>query len=122
MQQLAKMVRVSHHMVEPFGINFIKEIKGEGDWVQKPLPPNPEGFELTWPRLISSGENNNHLHVVATDEVGNDPLFIHFQLMVEKHGTTGWICQHLIQSFTTGTIQLMIMYLLVMVMLLYWHS
>ncbi len=70
---------LASHGGTPFGINFYKrEIKGEGDWVQKPLPPNPEGFELTWPRLISSGENNNHLHVVATDQVGNDPLFYTF--------------------------------------------
>ncbi len=58
------------HGGTPFGINFYKrDTKGQGDWVEYPMPANPDGYELTWPRIISSGADNNTVHVVATDQI-----------------------------------------------------
>jgi hypothetical protein len=66
---------VASHGGTPFGIIVYKrENKGTGNWVSTSLP-NPPGYELTWPRIITAGANNNIVMVVATDQVGNDPMF-----------------------------------------------
>ncbi len=60
-------VLVSHGGT-PFGINvYTRETKGTGDWMMTQLP-NPGTYELTWPRVITSGDDNMTIHVVATDQ------------------------------------------------------
>lgn len=56
------------HGGTPFGINvYTRETKGTGDWMMTQLP-NPGTYELTWPRVITSGDDNMTIHVVATDQ------------------------------------------------------
>lgn len=48
-----------------FSIYFYKrEIKGEGDWTEVELAP-PTGFALVWHSMITSGENHEHIHLLA---------------------------------------------------------
>jgi hypothetical protein len=66
---------VVSHGGTPFGINvYTRETKGTGAWTATSLP-NPAPHELTWPRVVTSGADNNTIHVVATDQLGNDPIF-----------------------------------------------
>ncbi len=49
---------------------YTREIAGEGEWVSRgALPPFPEGYPYseypTWPRVVTSGENHNIIHVAA---------------------------------------------------------
>jgi len=62
-------IGVAHNGVE--GLEFIqRETKGTGDWTQTNFL-GPAGFEndLTWPRLITSGENNEVIHMIANSYV-----------------------------------------------------
>jgi hypothetical protein len=57
------------HGGTPFGINmYVRENKGTGDWVTHYNFPNPEGYELTWPRAVVSGENNQYINLIAADQ------------------------------------------------------
>ncbi len=50
---------------EDFSIYFYKrEIKGEGDWTEVELAP-PTDFALVWHSMITSGENHEHIHLLA---------------------------------------------------------
>ena len=49
---------------------FTREVAGEGEWVNMgPLPDCPEDYPYneyaTWPRVTTSGDNHNIIHVVA---------------------------------------------------------
>lgn len=49
---------------------WLRETAGEGDWVdQGVLPASPEGYpftdDLAWPRVATSGENHDIIHVIA---------------------------------------------------------
>ncbi len=60
----------------PFGISvYSRETKGSGEWMLTQLP-NPDGYEMSWPRIIASGPDFNTIHVVATDQGADDiPMF-----------------------------------------------
>ena len=55
------------------GLNYyIREVAGQGEWEGPYSIPNPEGlegqeyaFDLSWPRVVTSGTNNEIIHVVA---------------------------------------------------------
>jgi len=49
------------------GLEFCKrEIKGTGDWTQwNFLGPDPIGESLTWPRMVSSGDANEYIHLFS---------------------------------------------------------
>lgn len=49
---------------------YIREVAGEGEWQDKgALPDHPEGYpydeDLAWPRVATSGENCDIIHVIA---------------------------------------------------------
>lgn len=49
------------------GLEIIqRETKGTGEWTQTYFP-GPEGIEedITWPRMITSGENNEYIHLIV---------------------------------------------------------
>jgi len=53
-------------------VYYTRTIAGEGEWNGPHWIPNPEGldgqqypFEMSWPRVATSGENNDIIHVVA---------------------------------------------------------
>lgn len=43
---------------------YKREVKGEGDWVEVELTP-PAGISLVWHSMITSGENHEHIHLLA---------------------------------------------------------
>jgi hypothetical protein len=69
-------ILVSHGGI-PFGIHaYSRETKGTGDWTELGLIADfPAPWEGTWPRIVTTGENNEIVHVVAADQDAAD-LFI----------------------------------------------
>jgi hypothetical protein len=43
---------------------FKREIKGQGDWIETELT-NPNNVSLVWQSMITSGENNEYIHLLA---------------------------------------------------------
>ena len=66
------------------GLNYwVREKAGEGEWDGPHAIPNPEGFEnleeglkLSWPRIVTTGENNEVLHIFAS--ASGDSTRAHF--------------------------------------------
>ena len=63
---------------------FTREKAGEGEWVDMgPLPDHPEEYPYdeyaTWPRVVTSGDNHNIIHVVAClqHSVSSDEAYSH---------------------------------------------
>ncbi|MCD4734539.1 MAG: hypothetical protein K8R53_00720, partial [Bacteroidales bacterium] len=55
---------VSHNAVDDLIIN-IRTTKGTGAWTETTIPPLAGTVKTTWPRLITSGVNNNTIHVLG---------------------------------------------------------
>ena len=43
---------------------YKREVKGEGEWEEIELSP-PDGYALVWHSMITSGENHEHIHLLA---------------------------------------------------------
>lgn len=57
---------VAHLATDATLIMLRRTQKGTGDWTEEYLPPPPQGATgLQWPRVITSGENNETVHVFA---------------------------------------------------------
>jgi hypothetical protein len=80
------------HGGTPFGINmYVREIKGEGEWVTLHNLENPDGFEMTWPRAIASGENNQYIHLIAADQDDALDSYLLFNRSTDGGATwSGW--------------------------------
>ena len=73
------------------GLNYwVRETAGKGEWDGPHAIPNPtssdieglgDGMALTWPRIVTTGENNDVLHVFATG--ATDTSFVQFYLRSE---------------------------------------
>lgn len=54
-----------HYIAGEGPIKFFKrEVKGQGDWIETELV-NPNGVSLVWHSMITSGENNEYIHLLA---------------------------------------------------------
>ncbi len=55
------------HGGSPTGVRvYTRETKGTGSWTEKGEIPNyPSGITMTWPRVVTTGEDNNFIHVMA---------------------------------------------------------
>lgn len=57
---------ISHNASTPYGFHINRRTtKGTGDWTET-IILGPAGFEkVTWPRVITTGENNNIIHLLG---------------------------------------------------------
>lgn len=84
------------------GLNaYYREVAGQGEWLQFPVAiPNPSGlegqtldFNLSWPRVITSGENNEIVHVFSAAQTasGDSNVTGHFYSRFDgETWTTQW--------------------------------
>lgn len=63
---------------------YVREVAGEGEWIDMGLlPASPEGYpydhELSWPRIATSGENHNIIHLIACIQhsISSDEIALH---------------------------------------------
>ena len=77
---------------------FIREVAGEGEWIDMgELPAHPEGYpytdDLAWPRIATSGENHNIIHLIADIQhsVSSEEVVHHQVYYRSEDGGQTWI-------------------------------
>ena len=75
---------------------WTREVAGEGEWVYRgELPISPEGFpyadDASWPRVATSGDHHNIIHVVGDiqHDGGNDGIS-HYQVYLRSEDAENW--------------------------------
>ena len=75
---------------------WTREVAGEGEWEYRgELPTSPEGYPYnevaTWPRVITSGDNHNIIHVVGDIQyqVSSDEVYNH-QVYLRSEDAENW--------------------------------
>ena len=72
---------------------YTRPTKGEGEWT-KSIIPNPnlgvEAQELTWPRVICSGPNNDIIHVIAADQCAEPNLGVTYTYYARSTDAVNW--------------------------------
>jgi hypothetical protein len=60
------------------GVFFMKrDAKGQGEWSEPVMIPNAStGEQLTWPRIATSGANNDIIHVVSANQATSGSTYI----------------------------------------------
>ena len=73
------------------GLQYYTRAKaGEGVWDGPYAIPNPDDMALAWPRIVTTGTNNNTVHIFAAAN-GNDELVYQYYLRSENFN--GWDIQ-----------------------------
>ena len=77
---------------------FIREVAGEGEWIDMgELPASPEGYpytdDLAWPRIATSGDNHNIIHLIADIQhsISSDEVVHHQVYYRSEDGGQSWI-------------------------------
>jgi len=75
---------------------WIRETAGEGEWQDMGLlPDHPEGYpydeDLAWPRVATSGDNNEIIHVIADLQHSGDVTEHHQVYYRSEDGGQTWI-------------------------------
>lgn len=55
---------VTHHDIQGLIVNR-NEVKGAGNWTQQILAGPTGAADISWPRMVSSGENHENIHLLA---------------------------------------------------------
>ena len=80
---------------------WVRETRGEGEWnLMSTLPAVPEGYPYTgddasWPRVATSGDNHNIIHVIADiqHQVSSDEVH-HYQVYFRSEDAINWTCEY----------------------------
>lgn len=75
---------------------FIREVAGEGEWQDMGLlPDHPEGYpydeDLAWPRVATTGEHHDIIHVIADLQHSGDVTEHHQVYYRSEDGGQTWI-------------------------------
>lgn len=76
-------------------VYYTREKKGEGEWQGPNDIPNPDflgapSFELTWPRVVTTGPNHDILHVVSA--ASDDDVYLYYSRSTDgENWTTSFI-------------------------------
>ncbi len=78
---------------------FIREVAGEGEWVDMGLlPDHPEGYpydeDLAWPRVATTGEHHDIIHVIADLQHSGDVTEHHQVYYRSEDGGQTWITDY----------------------------
>ncbi len=73
---------------------WTREVAGQGEWVYRgELPISPEGFpyddDASWPRVATSGDNHNIIHVIADIQHQGDAVE-HYQVYLRSEDAENW--------------------------------
>ena len=77
---------------------WMRETAGQGEWVlMSTLPASPEGYpysdDASWPRVATSGDNHNIIHVIADIQHSGDAVE-HHQVYYRSTDGVNWTCQY----------------------------
>jgi hypothetical protein len=81
------------HGGTPMGINaYTRETKGTGDWTELgQIAGMPEPREGTWPRIVTTGEDNEIVHVIAADQDATNTALNYFFYNRSEDGGQNWL-------------------------------
>ena len=73
-------------------VYYTRENKGEGEWQGPKEIPNPDwlgmpSYEMTWPRVVTTGPNHDIIHVVAADS-GDDGVYLYYSKSTDGENWT----------------------------------
>ena len=73
---------------------WTREVAGEGEWVYRgELPISPEGYpysdDASWPRVVTSGDNHNIIHVIGDIQHSGD-VTEHHQVYLRSEDAENW--------------------------------
>ena len=73
---------------------WTREVAGEGEWEYRgELPISPEGFpyadDASWPRVATSGDNHNIIHVIGDIQHSGD-VTEHYQVYLRSEDAENW--------------------------------
>ena len=74
---------------------WTREVAGEGEWVYRgELPISPEGFpyadDASWPRVATSGDNHNIIHVIGDIQHSGTDATEHYQVYLRSEDAENW--------------------------------
>lgn len=73
---------------------FRREIKGQGDWIESEVY-GPDGLSIVWATMMTSGVNNEHIHLLArtydAPYVGQENALLYYR---SSDGGETWDIQH----------------------------
>ena len=80
---------------------WVRETAGQGEWILKgQLPATPAGHpyasdDASWPRVATSGDNHNIIHVIADIQhsVSSDEVH-HYQVYYRSEDAVNWTCTY----------------------------
>ena len=77
---------------------WTREVAGQGEWVFRgELPASPEGYpyfdDASWPRVATSGDHHNIIHVIADIQHSGDVLE-HHQVYYRSTDAENWTCTY----------------------------
>jgi hypothetical protein len=84
---------VSHHDAQGFIVNRRPE-RATGDWTQYILPGPAGAVDISWPRIVSTGDNNENIHMLASTWVayeGQNRAVLYYR---SQDGGATWDIQH----------------------------
>ena len=74
-------------------IYYTRENKGEGEWIGPNEIPNPDwlgtpAYEMTWPRVATSGPNHNIIHIVSADNDDDSNTYLYYNRSTDGENWT----------------------------------
>jgi hypothetical protein len=74
---------------------WTREVAGQGEWVYRgELPISPEGFpyddDASWPRVATSGDNHNIIHVIGDIQHSEGDVVTHYQVYLRSEDAENW--------------------------------
>ena len=74
---------------------WTRETAGQGEWVYRgELPISPEGFpyddDASWPRVATSGDNHNIIHVIGDIQHSEGDVVTHYQVYLRSEDAENW--------------------------------
>ena len=67
---------------------WTREVAGQGEWVYR--GELPSGDEATWPRVATSGDHHNIIHVVADIQQYGYPDYVDYQFYFRSEDAENW--------------------------------
>ena len=74
---------------------WTRETAGQGEWEYRgELPISPAGFpyadDASWPRVATSGDNHNIIHVIADIQHSEGDVVTHYQVYLRSEDAENW--------------------------------
>ncbi|NQU88574.1 MAG: T9SS type A sorting domain-containing protein [Mariniphaga sp.] len=92
---------VNHTMLDGLGI-YKRTIKFEGEWIKTVLAGPPGKEDLSWPRMVTTGENNEVIHTISTTYSEYENLDFALLYAMSNDGGETWNPENLILDGMTS--------------------